>query len=1480
MGKKILIVLSFLVPLFCQAQLEFIENQGQWPVPYAFRAKLNHGDMWLKGQEVAFVLSDFGNPKGHAHHPGHAGDLDSARDHCYKMEFIGASASVRMLGEEKKEHYHNYFIGKDPANWKSGVSLFGKISQAGIYPGTDLIWKEEKGQLKYEFHLQAGADPNNIKTKYQGLDALYLDHGKLVLKTSLGTVTEQKPIAYQEGVEGRKRVPCRFKLLNNNTIGFEFPNGYDQRLPLVIDPVLVFSTFSGSRADNWGFSATYGESGSSYAGGIALGPRFPVTTGAIQSVFGGDSTVFNNRFSTFDIGILKFNSQGTQLLYCTYLGGAEAEVPSSMVVDKDNNLIILGSSSSANFPITPGAYDATYNGGSNVAPFGPGAASVRFRQGSDIILSKISPDGTQLLGSTFLGGSANDGLLTLLSPGNSLLVRNYGDSFRGEVAVDTLNRIYIASNTSSTNFPVVQPVQAAKSNGVDAVCARFNPSLTTLEFSTFLGGNQDDAAFSIQINHLNQIYLSGGTGSPNFPTSPGTIQPTFGGGGDGFVCRIIPGAPTGALRSTFLGTSSFDQSFFVQLDRNERVYLYGQTKGVWPVTSGVYANPNSGQFISCLSKNLDSLRFSTCFGTGDQNPNIAPTAFLVDDCGRIYCSGWGGNINATGDYDNGFTSGMPTTPDALIKNSDGSDFYMAVFEKNAITLNYATFFGDTLSSGSEHVDGGTSRFDKKGVVYQSVCAGCGGSSTFPTTPGVVSNLNRSTNCNNALFKYDFSAVKARFQPSAIQGCAPLSLTFSNLSLNGQIYRWNFQDGTSFDTTAEIVSHTFNEGGQFNVKLIAFNSDACPFIDSVEVPITVQKAPDFQGDSLAFCNTGDTLNLPALPAGPYQYQWSPSTYLNNPNIPNPTIISPVQSLVYSARVRTSLGCQSTNTFKLSNGILRAKAEADTLKGCPPLNLTFRNKSFQSQNSTWFWGNGDSTQSNANEVTYSFLNSGTFNVILRAKNDTTCEKEKRDTLVVQVQELPLFQDTTYRICQDGPFVLRSAGNIGKTFAWTPGQALSDSTLPFPIFQNPVPSVFSLAITDSNGCKASAKVQLKEGRMKADFSLGYSGLCVPANLLISNNSFNAQSALWFFENDSTQTGGLQSPSFQAVNAGIQVVKLKIKNDTTCKTEEEISKSVVLGGISAIAPVELSFCPGDTVELVGINSPGYQYSWPFQVLPQANGYTARYPTGLDSVTVVLNVRDSLNCPGSQSFNLFPNRPVAAFQTQSLADSCKDILNYRFVAQNIPNGNYNWTLKPNLNFEGEILNYTFPERGNYELQLVVSQENCKDTISQNITVNDKKVILVSGFSWEKELMGCNSVPILELRNESIGAKNYKWRWSGNTSEEVNPVIRVDKPQNLELTLEAINGTCLKSVSKTIDLQPIIPPSLITPNRDNKNETFQILNLPAKTSLQIQNRWGELLYSSSDYEGDWAPDGKEDVVFYSLKLENGKECRGWISIMK
>ena len=490
-----------------------------------------------------------------------------------------------------------------------------------------------------------------------------------------------------------------------------------------------------------------------------------------------------------------------------------------------------------------------------------------FNGGTDIYVAKFNSTGTNLMASTFIGGSGNDGVnyndTTFLyfngvdsiyeSPADSLQY-NYGDQYRGEINVDPTGNIYIVSSTRSANFPMVNGFDQTLGGKQDAVIFKMNPNLSQLLWSTYLGGSNNDAGYAMALDDSLNVYVTGGTRSSNFPTTAGALHTSYGGGkADGYITRIKKDG-TAILNSTYWGTAAYDQTYFVQLDKHGNVYVVGQTEGAMPVTGGVYNNANSGQFITKMNSALNTLVFSTVFGNGNGLPNISPSAFLVDYCENIYVSGWGGKIIPPYTY----LSAMPISGNAIQPITSGHDFYLFVLSTNAASLVYATYFGGSTSF--EHVDGGTSRFDKRGIVYQSVCAGCGGNDDFPVTPGSwpytspnyipydVNNpyptgINMNTqnnNCNNGVFKFDFQVplASANFTVDYLSGCSPLTVQFNNLSTVGNgTYLWNFG---SNDTTSVVLNpvRTFPNPGTYLIQLYVNDPASCNFGDTAYHYVTV------------------------------------------------------------------------------------------------------------------------------------------------------------------------------------------------------------------------------------------------------------------------------------------------------------------------------------------------------------------------------------------------------------------------------------------------------------------------------------------------------------------------------------------------------------------------------------------------------------------------------------------------------------------
>ena len=819
----------------------FLENKGQWHDNVKFKIEVDGGNLYLENNAFTYHFYELYNV-----HPHNPEEESGIKGHNFRMHFRGANPLPSFKTGKKSFTDYNYFYGKNPEGWVSGAKAYSFVQYQDIYKGIDLKIYDHEGFLKYDFLIESGADPHQIKMKYDGVNNIYISDGQLIIEHDLGMVTEQQPYAYQI-IDGKKQeVNCKF-LLDGTEISFGFHEGYDQRHPLIIDPTLIFSTFSGSKSDNWGMTATYDEFGNAYNGGTVFGPNYLIPTG------GYDST-FNNVAGSLvtDVAIRKYSSDGSQIYFSTYLGGNGSEMVHSMIVNDQNELIVFGATSSNNFPMM-NAYDSTFNGGNRIY------ALARFFNGTDIYVTKFSADGLSIEGSTYVGGSGNDGLNyhTLLGVDQQTqygnLLYEYGDQARGEVELDQYGNIYIASQTHSSDFPIVNGLNNNLNGNQDAVLLKFSPDLSDLMYSSYFGGNGFETGISVKIDSNNNIFMAGGTTSNNFTTTTGAYMENYQGGiSDGYIIKL-DSAGQNLLASTFIGSSDYDQVFNLDVDRSGNPYLFAQNKGGgFPVINADYYIQNGGQLIGKLTPDLSDIVFSTKIGNknnngiGDGEIDITPTAFMVDRCQNLYISGWGGNIKS---WPLEYTlSNMPITPDAFKSNTHGINFYIAVIKRNADSLLFATYFGG--SNGSyEHVDGGTSRFDERGVVYQSVCAGCGGNNFI--TKDAIYPINGSANCNNAIFKFDLEILpKAKFSTSRDTGCAPMTVQFDDESLRANEFFWDFGNN---DTTSSVKNpvRTFNQPGTYLVKLGVTDS-ICQSTDTAYKYIVVYPRLD------SFTVSNDTL----------------------------------------------------------------------------------------------------------------------------------------------------------------------------------------------------------------------------------------------------------------------------------------------------------------------------------------------------------------------------------------------------------------------------------------------------------------------------------------------------------------------------------------------------------------------------------------------------------------------------------------------
>ena len=752
------------------------------------------------------------------------GDDDNLilRSHAYRVLFANSNTTPTIIKEKAQPGYNNYFFGKDSSRWASNCKMYGAVTMQGMYPGVDVRYYGDNGRLKYDIIVQPNSDLSKLALNYEGVDGLEVKNGDLYVKTSVATTRELYPYTYQIVNGQRQQVGCKYKVYNH-TVRFDLDN-YDHNLPLIIDPTPVFTTFTGSRADNWGYTATYGPGGVGYGGGIVFGTGYPTSTGAYQTNYAGGSSTGEGGNGGYDIGIIKLSANGSQRLYATYIGGAGNEAPHSMITDAQGNLIVAGRTSDASFPAT--------------LVSGPGSTGGSW----DIVVFKLNAAGTALIGSLRLGGPGNDGVNIrnkYPSPSRESLMQYYGDDSRSEVIVDPAGNILVASNTQDGAFPVTTgtAAQATKSGGQDALLLKFTPNLSALTYATFFGGSGNDAAYVLGISpETGNIYIGGGTESDNIPgNKTGTVGPAFHGSAgsiDGFVAEFTPAGAL--LRSTYIGTTSIDQVYGLKFDIYGFPYVMGTSQGNFPVTNAAFSQAGGKQFIAKLQKDLSNYVYSTVFGTNSAVPNISPIAFLVDKCQNVYVSGWGGPVPSANAFAIAGTTGLTVTPNALDGTTDGRDFYFFVLERDAASQLYGSFFGQT-GGYPDHVDGGTSRFDEEGVIYQGICANCGRDVPFPTSPGAWAGTNGSSVCNEAITKIAFnlagvsSGVKSSIGTADgdTSGCVPITVRFRDTVAAAKSYEWTFGDGspTVRTLTAEI-SHTYTQIGTYRVILVAVDSAKC------------------------------------------------------------------------------------------------------------------------------------------------------------------------------------------------------------------------------------------------------------------------------------------------------------------------------------------------------------------------------------------------------------------------------------------------------------------------------------------------------------------------------------------------------------------------------------------------------------------------------------------------------------------------------
>jgi hypothetical protein len=673
--------------------LSFEVNQGQSDPQVKFLSGGSGYSLFLTGDEAVLTLrgskpesnKETISGANHALPPG-----GSKAGGALRMKLRNANSAARVTGMDQLPGTSNYFVGNDPAKWRTNVPTYAKVKYESIYSGIDLIYYGNQRQLEYDFIVSPGADVHRILFDVLGVRRVRRDeHGDLVLRMAEGEIRWHKPAVYQEKDGVRQEVAAHYAITDKNRVGFVVSR-YDTSRTLYIDPI-IYSTYLGGSTFDFGNAIAVDGAGNAYVTGSAASANFPTTPGAFQTVC--------RSCPSPEAFITKLNPTGSALVYSTYLGGSGNDFGgdrgNSIAVDSAGNAYVTGVTQSSNFPVTRGAFQKTFPGG----PFGSG------------FVTELDPTGAALVYSTYLGGNAS----------------TYSESTAGTaIAVDSAGYAYVTGTTSSTNFPTTPGAFQTTLNGFsNAFVTKFNHTGSALVYSTYLAGSggpiTGDAGQGIAVDSAGNAYVTGATGSANFPTTPGAFQTTCGNscGGNAFVTKFNS-TGSALIYSTYLGGSGTAGSG-IAVGSSGDAFVTGLTLSTdFPVTPGAFQTTCGGcgftagdAFVARVNSSGSALVYSTYLGgnNSDWGASIA-----VDGAGNAYVTGVTASTN------------FPTMDPLQPTNEGGlgsNEAFVAKLSPGGSALVYSTYLG---ANGND--SGSGIAVDSSGSAYVT---GNTHSANFPTT---------------------------------------------------------------------------------------------------------------------------------------------------------------------------------------------------------------------------------------------------------------------------------------------------------------------------------------------------------------------------------------------------------------------------------------------------------------------------------------------------------------------------------------------------------------------------------------------------------------------------------------------------------------------------------------------------------------------------------------------------------------------------
>ncbi|UCE23351.1 MAG: SBBP repeat-containing protein [Candidatus Zixiibacteriota bacterium] len=628
--------------------LNFTPNAGQWDDQVHFRASTDGATMWFAADGAYYQFVREVSPASPPD-PRLQNRTRDSQSLFIKASFVGANQDVEIVGEGLLGSKCNFFLGNNPARWQADLPNYEAIVYRDVYPGIDLKYYGNDRQLEYDFIVSPGADPSRIQIRYDGAERVSVNgDGQLEVTTAWGTVTEMRPYIYQRDGGGYIVLAGRYRLLSDNSFGFELNDNYDPNLPLIIDPVLTYSSYLGGAYAQYANGVTFDSEGNIVIVGDTRSADFPLVN-PLQGVLAG----------RYDLFVTKINPGTGDILFSTFFGGTETEQFPAVTLDATGNVVVSSYTDSEDIP--------------TVNPFQSDLLG-----DWDAIIFKLSADGSTLLFSTYLGGTKVE--------------------YAGGIAVDASNNVYVCGITTSFNFPLQNPYCDEISGGdYDGFVTKFSPSGDALIYSTYLGGRDMEQLRSIAVNASGEAYVVGSTYSDDYPAVNALYQTQINQDGptDAVITKFTAGGDN-LVFSTFIPGTEDEWFIDVALDESGTAYVVGSSESddfpvVNPIQaerSGAGSDDIADVVVAALTGNGDALLFSTYLGG------------LGEDYGESIALAPDGGVFFTGTT---FSYDFPTYNGLDFVMDGASDALVVRLNTTGTGIVYSTFLGGSSGEQGEAV---------------------------------------------------------------------------------------------------------------------------------------------------------------------------------------------------------------------------------------------------------------------------------------------------------------------------------------------------------------------------------------------------------------------------------------------------------------------------------------------------------------------------------------------------------------------------------------------------------------------------------------------------------------------------------------------------------------------------------------------------------------------------------------------------------